>query len=281
MVGRADALNKPMIPLHGIDRMATMTRTLGQSPRNRSLLRGIALLRAFRQGSTSLGNSDLAERTALPKSTVTRLAQTLVEAGLLMFEPHSGTYCLAPAVLGFAHSMRTGSQILNVARPFMLEVAESNRVNIGLAYPDHDEMVYLESYRFHVRPSLRTVVSGQHIPMELTSLGRAYLATLERPALKLQLSALRARNSKTWPGLRVQILASIAQVHQVGYCAVSWQRDVIAVASTVSLQGATYALNASVLSSEPFEQVVDMLAPILLDTKVRIQEALALGSSVD
>jgi DNA-binding IclR family transcriptional regulator len=255
-----------------------MTRALGNSPRNRSLTRGIELLRAFRQGTTSLGNAELAERAALPKSTVTRLAQTLVDAGLLMFEPHSGAYCLSPAVLGFAHAMRTGSQVLTIARPFMRAAAESNRINVGLAYPDRNDMVYLESYRFQARRSLRTVVSGQHIPVELTSLGRAYLATLNKQELQLQFASLRTKHSNTWPTVRAHILASIEQVHTVGYCAVSWQGDVIAVASTVASRGTSYALNASVMSSEPFEKVVDILSQILLEVRGDIQEALDAAS---
>ena len=46
---------------------------------NRSLERGLLLLRAFGPGADTLGNSDLVGRTGLPKATVSRLARTLVE----------------------------------------------------------------------------------------------------------------------------------------------------------------------------------------------------------
>ena len=45
----------------------------GISPANRSLERGIELLRSFRPGSELLGNAELAERTGLSRSTVSRL----------------------------------------------------------------------------------------------------------------------------------------------------------------------------------------------------------------
>ena len=48
---------------------------------NRSLERGVEILRAFRPGSTLLGNGELAERTQLSPATVSRLTQTLVGAG--------------------------------------------------------------------------------------------------------------------------------------------------------------------------------------------------------
>ncbi|MDZ4129282.1 MAG: helix-turn-helix domain-containing protein, partial [Hydrogenophaga sp.] len=56
---------------------------LGRSPTNRSLVRGIDILRAFRPGSNWLGNSELAERAGLSPSTVSRLTQTLVMTGML------------------------------------------------------------------------------------------------------------------------------------------------------------------------------------------------------
>jgi DNA-binding IclR family transcriptional regulator len=58
-------------------------RTAGRSTANRSLERGVEILRAFRQGSELLGNGELAERTQLPKSTGSRLTQTLVGLGML------------------------------------------------------------------------------------------------------------------------------------------------------------------------------------------------------
>ena len=59
----------------------------GVSPANRSLERGIEILRSFRPGSELLGNAEIAERTGLSRSTVSRLTQTLVGVGV----PAGGT----------------------------------------------------------------------------------------------------------------------------------------------------------------------------------------------
>ena len=148
----------------------------GRSPTNRSLERGIEILRAFRPGSEYLGNAELAERTGLSKATVTRLTQTLVGSGMLYLDQARRAYCLAPAVLSLAHAMRTGSYVLSVAAPLMKELSASQRINVGLAAPDKDEMVYLESIRYNRRVVLRHIVSGLRIHMVLSSLGLAYLA---------------------------------------------------------------------------------------------------------
>jgi DNA-binding IclR family transcriptional regulator len=245
-------------------------RKPGVSPANRSLERGIELLRSFRPGSELLGNAELAERTGLSRSTVSRLTQTLVGSGLLQVDPRSRAFRLAPAVLSFALAMRTGSSILMTAAPLMRQVAEARKINVGLAAPDRDEMVYLESVRYNRRPSLRTVVSGQRVPMELTSLGRAYLASAPEARRKTLLAHFRQARAGQWRRLGAEITLAIESVARNGYCAASWQAEVAAVATPLVFQGAYYALNVSLSSAEPFEAIVRELAPTLMDLKQRV-----------
>lgn len=249
-------------------------RPVGESPANRSLERGVEVLRAFRQGSELLGNGELAERTELPKSTVSRLTQTLVGLGMLQHEAGTRAYRLAPAVLSFAHAMRTGSRVLSVAAPLMRRLAQHEHINVGLAAPDRDEMVYLESIRYARRVAFRHVVSGQRVPMELTSLGRAYLATV--PQLQRQdLEAIfKQRRQRTWSALSAELEAAYASVHASGFCAASWQPEVIAVAAPLLTPNMAYAVNVSVLTTEPFEDVVNRLAPHLLILRDDISIAL-------
>jgi DNA-binding IclR family transcriptional regulator len=251
----------------------------GGSPANRSLERGVEILRAFRQGSESLGNGELAERTGLPKSTVSRLTQTLVGLGMLQHEVAMRAYRLAPAVLSLAHAMRTGSRVLSVAAPLMRRLAERERINVGLAAPDRDEMVYLESIRYARRAAFRTVVSGQRVPMELTSLGRAYLATLSEPECQALKAAFRRRRERAWTILSAELDAALTSVRESGFCAASWQPEVIAVAAPLLTSDMAYAVNVSVLTSDPFERVVGRLAPKLLTLRDDIGIALERATS--
>lgn len=148
-----------------------MPNTPSRTDPNRSLLRGLEILRAFRPGSDVLGNAEIAERTGLPKSTVSRLTGTLLQAGFLFYSPRKQGYSLGVGVLSLSHALRSGSALLQSARSPMLVEARRLRVNIGLALADRDEMVYLETLRFAGNSSLRQVVSGQRVPMALTSLG--------------------------------------------------------------------------------------------------------------
>jgi DNA-binding IclR family transcriptional regulator len=236
----------------------------GRSPANRSLERGVEILRAFRPGSGLLANGEIAERTGLSRSTVSRLTQTLVGAGLLHLDSRHRAYHLAPAVLSLAHAMRMGSDILTIAAPKMRALAEGERINVGLAAPDRDEMVYLESIRYNRRVALRNVVSGQRVPMELTSLGRAYLATLPAARRNALFAIFRQRRGAHWPSIALAIAKSIRMVEASGYCPVSWQPEVVALAAPLRTGDGTYVLNVSVFTKESVEEVAQRLAGPLL-----------------
>ncbi len=256
-------------------RSAILDEKPGRSPANRSLERGIDILRAFRPGSEFLGNSDLAERTGLSKATVSRLTQTLVGAGMLYVDHRRRAYRLAPAVLSMAHAMRTGSRVLSVAAPQMKVMAESERVNVGLATPDRDEMVYLESIRYNRRIVLRHVVSGQRIPMELTSLGRAYLAVAPDNRRMALLESFERRRGAQWPQLKSEIEEAARSVKEHGYCAASWQPEVVAIATPLITEDAVYVLNCSISTSDPMPDVVESLWRPLLRLRDEIQTQLA------
>lgn len=242
----------------------------GFSDQNRSLERGIAILRAFRPGVSELGNAEIAERTGLAKATVSRLTQTLLGAGMLERNPSRRSYRLAPAVLSFAHAMRLGSLILPAIAPLMRQEATRRRVNVGLAAADGDMMVYLESFRYSPRSSFRTVVSGQRVPIELTSLGRAYLWALPEEAQIRELRVIAERRSRAWPQLEADIQASFAELAAGGFCIVRWQPGVAAVAAPVLLPGLPpHALNMSVSSSEPLADLRRTLGPWLVDLHER------------
>ncbi|HTK03024.1 MAG TPA: helix-turn-helix domain-containing protein, partial [Bordetella sp.] len=206
-------------------------RARGASPANRSLERGIALLRAFRPGLEILGNGELAERTGLSRATVSRLSQTLVRTGFLQYEPALRAYRLGAPVLSLAHAMRSGSPVLKVAAPWMRELAQARRINVGIAVADGDDMVYLESVRYSRKVSLRSVVAGQRVPIELTSLGRAYLAALPDAPRAAWIAAMKQRRPGHGQALADEIDAARAGVSASGYCVAAWQPAVVAVST--------------------------------------------------
>lgn len=247
----------------------------GISPANRSLERGIDILRAFKPGSALLGNGEISEKTGLPKATVSRLTQTLVASGLLQLEPGTRVYRLAPLVLSLAHAMRTGSRILTTAAPLMRAAAEKYKINVGLAAPDQDEMVYLESIRYNRRPSLRKVVSGQRVPMELTSLGRAYLSCAPDSQKMKLMEHFKKSRGKQWLQIKTDIETADKEIKKYGFCMASWQPEVVALATPIKIGSQIYAMNVSVSSDEDVAQLANELAPVLMQLRHNLASALS------
>lgn len=247
----------------------------GKSPSNRSLERGVEILRAFRPGSELLGNGELAERTGLSKSTVSRLTQTLVGCGMLQLDSVQRAYRLAPATLSLAHAMRSGSRVLAAAAPHMQSLAQRRQINVGLAAPDRDEMVYLESIRYARRAALRHVVSGQRVPMELTSLGRAYLAVAPEPHRYALMKRFSERRKAQWASLRGVLDLAFADVHDKGFCTASWQPEVVALATPFFFEEATYVLNISLSTKTSPAEIASEFSPMLLALRDMVERKLA------
>ncbi|HEX8885900.1 MAG TPA: IclR family transcriptional regulator [Noviherbaspirillum sp.] len=248
---------------------------------NRSLERGIEILRAFRPGSDLLGNGEIAERTGIARATVSRLTQTLVMSGMLDYDPNARAYRLGVEVLSLALAMRSSNPVLQIASPLMRAASEKCHANVGLATADRDEMVYLESFRYNRRGVLRTVVSGQRVPIELTSLGLAYLAAAPEANRHEFIGKLRARNA-TRVGTSPEVLEkgineAVAHVRQHGFCTASWQPEVIALASPVEIAGyPIYVVNMSVTGKDTLEQVVNELRSPLLALRAKIRDTMLL-----
>jgi DNA-binding IclR family transcriptional regulator len=163
----------------------------------------------------------------------------------------------------------------------MRNLAESMRINVGLAVADRSEMVYLESIRYNRRPSLRNVVSGQRVPIELTSLGRAWLAVAPDHRRSELLDEF-AHRRKDWPKLRKEIEKAVDSVRRQGWCAASWQPEVVALATPLlRYSDREHVLNVSVSSAEDQVAVAKKLAEPLMALRRRIAEAFEAQSQAE
>ena len=242
---------------------------------NRSLLRGIEILRCFKPGMGLLGNGEISERTGLPASTVSRLTQTLVQAGFLERDSQQAAYRWAPPVLSLARAFKTASTALAVAEPLMRTVSESLKLNVGLAVADRLEMVYLESIRYTRSVALRTVASGQRVPIERTSLGQAWIAHLDPRSRAELLAALRRQKLKNWIHIENEISNAIQSVANKGYCTASWLPEVSAISTPVRLlNGVRASLNLSTSPDRMLKDGIEIYASDLLELKHKIETTL-------
>lgn len=196
-----------------------------------ALARGLQVLRCFRASERYLGNQEFAERTGLPKPTISRLTHTLTGLGYLDYSPTFGKYSLGASVLSLSYPYLAGLDVRDVARPLMNELAEYAQATVSLGARESLNMIYLEisqgsqMFRMHM-------AVGSRVPHGTTAMGRAYLAALppaQRNEFMEQYREITPR--KEWPKLRSGIEQAVEDYAQYGFCLSlgEWNPEVWAV----------------------------------------------------
>jgi DNA-binding IclR family transcriptional regulator len=196
-----------------------------------ALARGLEVLTCFRSGDALLGNGELAERCQLPKSTVSRLAQTLARLGYLRYVDDVAKYRLGGATLGLGSAMLSGMAVRQLARPMMQEVADFSQAVVALGLRVGLGIIYIEVCRHQAALSLSLDV-GSRLPLTTTAVGRAYIAGASEEERQDILQQLRTSDEAGWPRVKRMIDAALEQHRKLGCCSSfgEWQADVSGVA---------------------------------------------------
>jgi DNA-binding IclR family transcriptional regulator len=111
-------------------------------PTVQSVERAFAVLQCLSGGAA--GVSEIADRTDLPKSTVSRLLGTLVELGAVEQSEALGVYSLGELLIQLSASASPGRNLVTIARPYLVELVEQIDEAAGLGVLDGNEVFYLD-----------------------------------------------------------------------------------------------------------------------------------------
>ncbi|GAA5233342.1 IclR family transcriptional regulator [Verticiella sediminum] len=200
-----------------------------------ALARGLEVLTCFRDAGMLLGNQEIAERSRLPKSTVSRLTYTLTKLGYLDPVEGMAKYRLGTAAVVLGASALTNFDIRRVAVPLMQELADFARASVSLGVRERLAVVYIDTQRGAATFSLN-VDAGWRVPIATTAIGRAYIASCGEAERAYLLDALREDDPAAWPQRRAGIEAAIQQFREIGCCTSfgEWQSEVNSIATTIS-----------------------------------------------
>jgi DNA-binding IclR family transcriptional regulator len=196
-----------------------------------ALARGLEVLACFRSGDRSLGNQELAERSKLPKSTVSRLTYTLTKLGYLQYDDALGKYRLGTATMALGSAMLSKLDIRQMARPYMQELADFSHTMVSMGMRDRLSMIYVENCRSQAALTLRLDV-GSRIPIATTAMGRAYLAEVSGSERNDILERVRELDDVKWPAIQERMERALEEHRTLGCCTSfgEWQQDVNAIA---------------------------------------------------
>jgi len=239
-----------------------------------ALARGLELLACFRSGDKLLGNQELAERSKLPKSTVSRLTYTLTKLGYLQYDDQVGKYRLGTATLALGSAMLSRLDIRQMARPLMQELADFSHTMVSLGMRDRLSMIYVENCRSQAALTLRLDV-GARIPVASTAMGRAYLAEISSNERNDILERVRDLDELAWPTLRDRVMRAVDEYRTLGCCTSfgDWQPDVNAIAIafrpsenaallSINCGGPAFNLSPEFLLEEVRPRLIELVAQL-------------------
>ena len=139
-----------------------------------SVERAFAILKTVAQHPDGIGVTEVAARTDLHKSTVSRLLSTLEGVTAVARTDRSG-YQLHPDFLALLGGSTFPQNLIALARPFMLELHAAVDEDVGLAIPDGDQVLYVDQVSGDQAVQVRDW-TGERFPLHATSTGKLLLA---------------------------------------------------------------------------------------------------------
>lgn len=221
--------------------------TPGRQPSARRIAaseRAVAVLDALADGG-ELGTNEIARRTGLPPSTVSRQLGTLAASGLVEHLPANGRYRLGIRIVRLANAVLARLDVRQVARPQLEELVRLTGETATLHVPGEKDAVTVDfvpsaHYVQHVTQLGRPSIA------HATSAGKVMLAFTDRPLPSGQLRAFTTRTITT----RAELATEIDRVRHQGYAEAFEEREpglnaiaapvwssVGALAAIVALQG--------------------------------------------
>jgi DNA-binding IclR family transcriptional regulator len=211
-----------------------------------ALARGLEVLRAFTPQDGFLGNQEIAERTGIPKPSISRMTHTLTMLGYLEYVPRFSKYRIGLGVLALGHACIGSTALRHAALPHMRKLAEHADATVALGGRDRLKMVYLDVCRGSQTAAF-TLDAGSHIPIHDTAMGHAYLWGISEKEREVFLQAIRKRAGSDVRSVTKRIDKAFKSLARFGFCVAegTYERSINGVGVPLVLQGGTevYALS--------------------------------------
>ena len=251
-----------------------MARTGQPSSRDvEATVRAVQVLDALAEGG-ELGTTEIARRTGISASTVSRQLGTLARLGLVEHTPASGRYRLGVRILRLANAVLGRLDLRDVARPRLEELVHRVGETATLSIPGDGDAItvdfvpsehYLQGVTRLGRPSLG----------HASSAGKVMLAFGNVPLPRGKLTSYAPRTITDPAALAEEI----ARVREQGWAEAVEEREVGLSAIAAPVWGASSELAAVVALQGPTsrfdESAMSAALPLLLDCAKTI--SLALG----
>jgi len=225
------------------------------------LKRIVSILDRFSNHRTSLSLGELVQETGLPKPTVYRLCEALVEEGMLI-KRDDGRYVLGTKLLGYGAIALTSNEIRRIAAPEIQELHAITRETVHLGILSDKEIISIEALESpHGLRATRWV--GQRAPLHSTAVGKALLAFLPHSERERLIEELELRRyTENTITSREKLQKELDEIRSRGYAIDNMENEegVRCVAAPI------FGLNGRIVAS------ISISGPAFRLTSQRLQE---------
>lgn len=239
-----------------------------------SVATAIALLKCFSAEEHELGVSELARKLGVAKSTVHRLARTLVADGLLEQNPENERYRLGLALFGLGALVRRRMNLSSEARQDLFALRNATGETVQLAILDGAEIMFV--YNLESTQAIRVNSDiGVRKPALCTASGRAILAFQPQDIVAAAFGAgLKRRTPKTEVE-PARLRKLIADVGQRGYAIEDEESEVGMRAIAAPVRGAGGVVVGSVAVAGPVQRLSKETLARIAPEVIRTAEAIS------
>ena len=137
--------------------------------------RAVAILGELADARTELGTNEIARRTGINVSTISRILATLVSGGLVEHVAATGRYRLGLGVVRLANAVPERIDLRSLAQPHQAELASRTKETATVSVPGEHEAITLDFVQSPL--SVRSVAEvGRTSAAHATAVGKVFLA---------------------------------------------------------------------------------------------------------
>ena len=245
-----------------------------QAKRLSSVGTAIALLKCFTAEEHELGVSELSRKLGVAKSTVHRLARTLVADGMLEQNPESERYRLGIALFGLGALVRRRMNLSSEARQDLFALRNVTGETVQLAILDGAEIMFV--YNLESTQAIRVNSDiGVRKPAFCTASGRAILAFQAEEAVTAALAGGLARRTPRTEIEPSRLKRLLAEVRERGFAVEDEESEAGMRAIAAPVRGAGGVVVGSVAVAGPVQRLSQDALARFAPEVIRTAEAIS------
>ncbi|TCR87729.1 MULTISPECIES: IclR family transcriptional regulator [Rhizobium/Agrobacterium group] len=250
--------------------------------RNRlsSVTTAIRLLKAFSEDEVEIGVSALAQKLKVAKSTVHRLAVTLVAEGLLEQNPETERYRLGVGLFGLGTLVRRRMNLSNEARPYLFDLRKHTGETVILGIPSDIEVMHVYDLESPQALGIKSDL-GARKPAYCTAVGRAIFAFSPDEMIDRLLAGPLVRRTPRTIIDQAKLREMMAEVRQHGFAIEDEESEPGVRAIAAPVRDSSGNVVGAVGIAGPMQRLsieaLEGFAPTLLDAASAISARLGYG----